>query len=37
MQEKNQAYDLARFDTAQFNTLRVVENKNAAQEKRRTS
>ena len=37
MQEKNQAYDLARFDTAQFNTLRVVENKNAAQEKRRAS
>ena len=37
MQEKNQAYDLARFDTAQFNTLRVVENKHAAQEKRRAS
>ena len=37
MQEKNQAYDLARFDTAQFSTLRVVENKNAAQEKRRAS
>lgn len=36
MQEKNaQAYDLTRFETAQFNTLRVVENKNAAQEKRR--
>ena len=37
MQEKNQAYDLARFDTAQFSTLRVVENKNAAQEKRRAA
>lgn len=37
MQEKNQAYDLARFDTAQFSTLRVVENKSAAQEKRRAS
>ena len=37
MLEKNQAYDLARFDTAQFSTLRVVENKNAAQEKRRAS
>ncbi len=35
MQEFNQAYDLDRFATEEFATLRVVENRSAAQEKRR--
>ena len=33
MQEQNQAYDLERFSTEEFNTLRVVENKAAIQKK----
>ncbi len=37
MQEKNQAYDLSRFSTEEFSTLRVVKNNNAAQEKRRAA
>ncbi len=35
MQGQNQAYDLERFSTEEFNTLRVVENKAASQAKRR--
>ncbi len=37
MQEKNQAYDLSRFSTEEFSTLRVVKNNSAAQEKRRAA
>lgn len=37
MQEKNQAYDLNRFATEEFNALRVVENKEAANQKRRST